>query len=371
VTEIASSPLLSLACSPQTNIFKGLTILYGADYFTEAEWINIDRLVHKGQYVFTQGPRNNFLEEPLLMSFDEPADGQIHPTPQIQLFAPIENNKNEKLLVSISEQQILSPSSEQASTGFQTQIPNGASAEISSDEEQLPEKKDVETDSPPMFDFSETAEPVLPEPTQSIQPPQVKPPTGPKFSEEQLAQARALQASMTKAGQKKRPKYEKVKEECPGSEWSQNEGYPADITERPYASPTPADRENNIKSWADNVDIEVATLDSAPAPIRSSQTPKIPSNGNTPQPMSPLKSRRSPRSRRSASRASSMTAKSVGKGKAPQLTPGEVLVAGLGQDAKGIQMNIRPGDKIKYIKPVLFSQLICRLLICCRPYADQ
>lgn len=48
-------------------------MLYGASYFTEDEWIKIDGLIHKGQYVFTSGPpRTNLLDEvEELMSFDD------------------------------------------------------------------------------------------------------------------------------------------------------------------------------------------------------------------------------------------------------------------------------------------------------------
>jgi hypothetical protein len=45
-------------------------MLYGAAYFTEDEWIKIDGLIHKGQYVFTRGPQNNLLEEGELISFE-------------------------------------------------------------------------------------------------------------------------------------------------------------------------------------------------------------------------------------------------------------------------------------------------------------
>ncbi|EHK96443.1 hypothetical protein M7I_7837 [Glarea lozoyensis 74030] len=56
-------------------------MLYGADYFTEDEWVKIDGLIHKGQYVFTSGPpTTNFLEDEL-MSFD---DGKAAtPTPDL------------------------------------------------------------------------------------------------------------------------------------------------------------------------------------------------------------------------------------------------------------------------------------------------
>ncbi|KAG9241974.1 hypothetical protein BJ878DRAFT_544701 [Calycina marina] len=48
---------------------NGLLILYGADYFTDEEWLKIDYLIHKGQYHFTNGPK---LNQPLA----SPSDSQ-------------------------------------------------------------------------------------------------------------------------------------------------------------------------------------------------------------------------------------------------------------------------------------------------------
>ncbi|ESZ93373.1 hypothetical protein SBOR_6250 [Sclerotinia borealis F-4128] len=36
---------------------RGSCILYGAGYFTEEEWVKLDALLHKGKYVFTNGPQ--------------------------------------------------------------------------------------------------------------------------------------------------------------------------------------------------------------------------------------------------------------------------------------------------------------------------
>ncbi|TGO52080.1 hypothetical protein BCON_0148g00250 [Botryotinia convoluta] len=39
---------------------NGCCMLYGAEFFTEDEWVKIDALLHKGEYVFTNGPQKQF-----------------------------------------------------------------------------------------------------------------------------------------------------------------------------------------------------------------------------------------------------------------------------------------------------------------------
>ncbi|CAD6449027.1 7b5ab8b5-39a3-4681-80ff-d89b498a109b [Sclerotinia trifoliorum] len=38
---------------------RGSFILYGAGYFTEEEWVELDALLHRGKYVFTNGPQTS------------------------------------------------------------------------------------------------------------------------------------------------------------------------------------------------------------------------------------------------------------------------------------------------------------------------
>lgn len=45
-------------------------MLYGAEFFTEDEWVRIDALLHKGKYVFTNGPQKQ------LPDAHEPSDSQ-------------------------------------------------------------------------------------------------------------------------------------------------------------------------------------------------------------------------------------------------------------------------------------------------------
>ncbi|TGO53667.1 hypothetical protein BOTNAR_0289g00070 [Botryotinia narcissicola] len=49
---------------------NGCCMLYGAEYFTEDEWVKIDALLHKGKYVFTNGPQKQ------LSDAYEPSDSQ-------------------------------------------------------------------------------------------------------------------------------------------------------------------------------------------------------------------------------------------------------------------------------------------------------
>jgi hypothetical protein len=92
-------------------------MLYGAAYFTEDEWIKIDVLIHKGQYVFTRGPQDNILEEALI-SFE----GSI--VEKAQFNAQIHANSSFDTIkaghVEIKERPIPSPtSSEPADSALQ------------------------------------------------------------------------------------------------------------------------------------------------------------------------------------------------------------------------------------------------------------
>ncbi|KAF7934626.1 uncharacterized protein EAE98_002671 [Botrytis deweyae] len=49
---------------------NGCCMLYGAEYFTEDEWVKIDALLHKGKYVFTNGPQKQ------LQDAYEPSESQ-------------------------------------------------------------------------------------------------------------------------------------------------------------------------------------------------------------------------------------------------------------------------------------------------------
>src|ERR1700733_14392136 len=91
-----STPILTLI-PPQ-----GLFMLYGADYFTEDEWIKIDGFIHKGNYVFTRGPPGNVLEAPLINFEESKVETKLDYNVQIQAIeSPVE-----KELVTITREQV-------------------------------------------------------------------------------------------------------------------------------------------------------------------------------------------------------------------------------------------------------------------------
>lgn len=68
------SPIFTIyPYSPLISQLQNLSILYGAHYFTEEEWIKFDSLLHKGRYVLSDGPASNILDAPL-MTFEESKD---------------------------------------------------------------------------------------------------------------------------------------------------------------------------------------------------------------------------------------------------------------------------------------------------------
>jgi hypothetical protein len=203
--------------------------LYGAEYFTEDEWIKIDDLIHKGNYVFTNGPPSNLLD---LMSF---GDEKTVQDPQKQASRP---HKQEPV---VAVQELSPPSSNGDMTSQNSETPNETSE--SSNGDAL-----LTTSSRPMFEFSDTTTTLSTMPTEQ---PVTRLPPG--ITQEQLDIARSMAASMTKAGGKpKREQYTPINGYA-SSNWTET------VTE--YASPAPAERENHIISWASEVDAaEAAAL---------------------------------------------------------------------------------------------------------------
>lgn len=119
-------------------------MLYGASYFTEDEWIKIDGLIHKGQYVFTSGPiQTNLLDQvEELMSFDDFAE-KPNGTPATVSFDTTKGDNTDVQAPSASSFGIIE---RPAGT------PNATSVDGSSDDGSA--KKDFE-----LFDFSETTTP--------------------------------------------------------------------------------------------------------------------------------------------------------------------------------------------------------------------
>lgn len=372
---------------------QGLYMLYGADYFTEEEWIKIDGLVHKGQYVFTRGPPNNLLEEPL-MTFEDSAEDKPTLNVQIDSIDSFETTKKENVVG--FEQQIPSPSSEHAnSTDGHAETPNETSAEASSDEEHTqPTQQPTET--APMFDFSETTPPTESEPEDLI--PKREPVNIPSngglalgYTQAQLDEIKAFNAGLTKAGKKGRPKYSAVEESYPSPTWSQPEEALSEMTQEQtaYPSPTPTEHDTRITSWAEEVNAQegsteiVAPIPTAPRKLQGNTTPAsteaveqfVKAHGRKPKSINDVYQPNNPqfRPKRPDSRASNATTKTAKTTKTvakpvaalpppketgpvlPRLNKpsGTILIAqSSATKTSKIRIDVRSGDKIRVLKHV-------------------
>jgi hypothetical protein len=254
-------------------LLQGVLKLYGADYFTEAEFIKIDGLIHKGKYVFTSGPPKHAYDEEL-MTFEESPDEMKPINVQTNSIHSFEPSKKEAIVA--SEEQIPSPSlSEGTDSHFRMDgTPNATSAEASSDEETAPPTTSS-AEIAPMFDFSESNA------ASSIKPPEPKPQPEtsnglpPGITQKQLDEARAMQAEMTKAGKKGRPKYDRQAD--PISDSARAEDFPSEPTtvEEACPSPAPSERDTRISTWASEVNAQ------------QSSSPQIASPTPTKQPVDP------------------------------------------------------------------------------------
>lgn len=343
-------------------------MLYGADYFTEDEWIQIDGLIHKGKYVLTNGPPHLLHEEELISfeeSKDEPNNLQTHST---QSFQP-----SEKDVIVVSEKRIPSPSSsEGAGSHFNSdETPNITSAEPSSDEETAPPASvNAHAHDAPMFDFSEQTE----TPTEFPKPkPLPQAPTNglpPGITQEQLDQAKLMQASMTKAGQKSRGK-QRHEVSLAESRWADD--FPPEEPIQETNSPAPSERDTRISSWASEVNAQqpsspeiACSAASKPVdPKAIAEQEFIKTHGRNPKSENDYYQPKNPAhfSVRAMSRASNDTTRSVTtttKTTAPKtapkialkLNPGSTYVAQGPQVINGLQFEVRKGDHIRVVKYV-------------------
>jgi hypothetical protein len=341
-------------------------MLYGADYFTEDEWIKIDGFIHKGNYVFTRGPPGNVLEAPLI-NFEE---SKVETKPDYNVQIQAIESPVEKELVTITREQVSSPTSEHVEISPET--PNKTSAEASSDEEY--NQTQTVREAGHLFDISKRATPVSAyvEPTK----PEPKLPSNGGLSlgytQEQLDEVKAFNAGLTKAGQKTRPKYSQ--ESYPSPSWTENDTTPA---EQVYPSLAPTEHDTRIHSWTSEIGTQERTPESpkikSPTPNKIHPPPEVLAeefvkvHGRKPkslndfyQPNNPgFKGPKPPISQASnhTSKSPKLSAKSVSK-PASVLTadsvfsPGQILVAKSCSPRKGIQMEVRTGDVIKVIKHV-------------------
>lgn len=111
--------------------------LYGAEYFTESEWIKIDGLIHKGKYVFTSGPPQETIHsEGELISFDDSEEkGEITSVEAVNVPSAASSE---------SADFVEEPEPLQSSAG--------TPADLSDDEAAPKPSTDISTD---MFDFSD------------------------------------------------------------------------------------------------------------------------------------------------------------------------------------------------------------------------
>lgn len=224
-------------------------MLYGADYFTDAEWVRIDHIIHKGNYVFTSGPSTHMLDEPL-MSFGEPK--QENPL-------PIENceNKEKDTIIIMGEKQTEPTSSNMMDTSNSESDPaTFLSADNSADGKTPPFPSRITTPA-----LSEPAKrPVLP--------------TG--YTQEQLEESKAFRSDVKiKANHYSKPQ---------SSSWDTNAIDQADLE-----SPLPT--EALVSSWASGVHEagDVASLQNSTSTLAlqdgTSKTPRPSSISSTRTPL--------------------------------------------------------------------------------------
>ncbi|KAF4634316.1 hypothetical protein G7Y89_g3790 [Cudoniella acicularis] len=279
----------------------GLFVLYGADYFTEDEWIKIDGLIHKGQYVFTRGPPTNFLEEEL-MSFDDAKDTgrsldlQTEPMDTFELINKVPSKSPDAdVPSSISDLagSTDSPGETENLTSAETSS-NGETAvklEAKSDEksneksdEKLQEQPQAKEE--PLFDFSDMPQSTS---TEAVEPPKPGAKTIPSagglalgYTQAQLDEVKAFNAGLTRAGKKSRPNY-KQKESYSSAASSVGDRYHDEeennvkqqplqqqpleqsmIEQQKQNSPVATEKADRIHSWASEVNSSVSKVQSRP-----------------------------------------------------------------------------------------------------------
>ena len=376
-------------------------MLYGAAYFTEDEWIKIDGLIHKGQYVFTRGPQNNLLEEGELISFE----GSMEEKAQLN----VQDRAEESLSTTKTDEVGPSPTSSEPadSTDCPEETPNGTSIEASSDDEATQTQAPDTAQNLDWATEMETSASISNEPTEIPKRPKPQIPTAGGlalgYTQAQLEEVKMFNAGLTKAGEKKsRPKYTK-EESCPSTEWYEGEVASSEQTnEDVYPSPTGSQQETRIQSWASQVKTQEPSVPeiASPKPRNATSQPKITSlddpnakalieafikiNGRKPKNIGDIYQPRNsgfiPPDQRPLSRASnatSKTARSITNSKAivprpstasttatsattantsnpdHRLTAGKVFIAQRAAPKKSkICIEVRPGDHIKILKHV-------------------
>jgi hypothetical protein len=345
-------------------------VLYGASYFTEEEFITIDGLIHKGQYVFTSGPQKN-----------------LNNSDDITLKLPANTSFNtvNKETAAVSEAAPPSPISSKHHSDYPEETFTGTSAEVSSDDESAPSLNAfTETTQKPSTD---------PTPTPNRELVAVRDQGGfsAGYTQAQLDEAKALNAQLREAREKKttRGRNGEVTKAYSSSARS-GEG---PVKNGSGQSPTPAQNDTHIYSWAEEINAREAEVHS-PVPRKGSEKLGVPAqarvlvdeftkvHGKKPSNIHDLIQPNNPQFRpldkRPGSRASNTTpktTKSAGKLAAPtpnvptgphkskldvpsgksrlHVASGTILVAQNSVEKKASpQIDIIVGDKIKVLKLV-------------------
>jgi hypothetical protein len=345
-------------------------VLYGASYFTEEEFIKIDGLIHKGQYIFTSGPQKN-----------------LNVSDDITLKIPVNTSFNtvKEDTAVVSEAAPPSPISSKHHSDYPEETFTGTSAEASSDDESAPS----------LNAFTETTQKASEDAasTPKREPVAVRDHGGLSagYTQAQLDAAKALNAQLLAGREKKttRPKHREGAKTYSSSARS-GEG---PVKNASGQSPTPAQNDTHIHSWAEDVNAQQGEVHS-PVPRKGSEKPDIPPqakvlvneftkvHGKKPSNIHDLIQPNNPQFRpldkRPGSRASNAihkTTQPIGKLAAPKpivptgprksklnvpsgksqlnVTSGTVLVAQSGAKKESAnQIEVIAGDKIKVFKLV-------------------
>ena len=391
-------------------------MLYGADYFTDDEWVKIDGLLHKGRYVLSDGPTtSNVFEEPLMTFEDEDnqddtkeegkgdnkEDNKEHSKEDTREYTKEDikdTNEDTKDYVqdtvvelppddsfyqtrsdsiAISEASVSPPPSEQGDSLPSAPENTSETPVETSDEDSYPPR--ASTAEPATEPNAADSTALTTVQSAAAQPqPETKVPQGPRYTQEQLDEVRAFNAGLTKAGQKTRPKYEPVEEDRE-SEWIQDYDDPY-REQQSYPSPPPTEREARVDTWADGV---TKLPSSSPPSHIESPTPNrtlpstpavevlaeqfIKTHGRQPkslndfyQPKNPQHQLRRPESQasmrttRTSATLKSAVQSSPGGGASPAngIVLGKVYTAQSSAPKRGIRIEVRTGDHIRISKYV-------------------
>lgn len=366
---------------------QNLSILYGADYFTEEEWIKFDGLLHKGRYVLSDGPANNILDAPLnnildvpLMTFEESKDDIKDTVVEIPPDESFCQTRSDSMVA--SEESVSSPPSEHGDSlpsppDHTSEAPVETSDEDSCSRRTSTAELGPEPGSEPVA--SDSTEPTTVRSAEPEHKPETKSLPPSRYTQEQLDEVRAFNAGLTKAGHKARPKYNHVEDDC-SSEWIEEYNEPSG-EERSYPSPPPTERLARINTWAGGVaklpplppsHVESPTpnrsLPIAPAvevlaeqfikahgrPHKSLNDFYQPNNPNhqlkRPKSQTSMKTTKTFATLRSA--APSAIEQIWNASPANGIVLGNVYTAQSGAPQRGIRFEVRPGDHIKVTKYV-------------------